>query len=283
MACQQGTRTLPDTWLRPPFGTYLCSNWHASRELLPFRTLDSVPLFGTYLCSNLHASMERLPFRTPGSVLPFWTYLCSNWLASRERLPFRTPGSFPTFIDLLMIQYLRPVFPNLPCLVSTFHFELSILPYSNGNSEFKIGLSDNYLYAARFPYLDTDKVLMLYGFPYFDTDKVLMLYGFPYFDTDRVLMLCGFPYLDTDRVLMLYGFPYLDSDIRMVWLRQQVFGRQLLSEDERRRKRKYRVRHVCSARLQEGSLTHPSFLCHLKTFRLCVIIQLPSGGMLLRY
>ena len=29
----------------------------------------------------------------------------------------------PSFWDLLMLQLLRPVFPNLPCLFSTFHLE----------------------------------------------------------------------------------------------------------------------------------------------------------------
>ena len=31
----------------------------------------------------------------------------------------------PSFWDLLMLQLLRPNFPNLPCLYSTFHFEYS--------------------------------------------------------------------------------------------------------------------------------------------------------------
>ena len=34
-----------------------------------------------------------------------------------------TPGSVPPFWDLLMLQLLRPVFLNFPCLFSTFHFE----------------------------------------------------------------------------------------------------------------------------------------------------------------
>ena len=42
--------------------------------------------------------------------------------ASREHLPFQTPGFVP-FWDFLMLQLLRPVFPNLLCLFSTFHLE----------------------------------------------------------------------------------------------------------------------------------------------------------------
>ena len=45
------------------------------------------------------------------------------WHASRERLSFRTPGSVPPFGDLLMLQLLRPVSPNLPCHFSTFHLD----------------------------------------------------------------------------------------------------------------------------------------------------------------
>ena len=37
-------------------------------------------------------------------------------------LTLRTPCSVP-FWDLLMLQLLRPAFPNLPCLFSTFHLE----------------------------------------------------------------------------------------------------------------------------------------------------------------
>ena len=35
----------------------------------------------------------------------------------------RTPGSVPRFGDLLMLELLWPVFPNLPCLFSNFHLE----------------------------------------------------------------------------------------------------------------------------------------------------------------
>ena len=41
----------------------------------------------------------------------------------RESLPLRTHDSVPLFGDLLMFQWLRLVFPNLPCLFSTFHLE----------------------------------------------------------------------------------------------------------------------------------------------------------------
>ena len=46
------------------------------------------------------------------------------WHASRERLPFRTPSSASTFLDLLVLQLLRPDSSNLPCLYSTFHLFL---------------------------------------------------------------------------------------------------------------------------------------------------------------
>ena len=53
------------------------------------------------------------------------------WHANRERLSFRTPGSVPPFGDLLMLQLLRPVSPNLPCLSRLFtlitHGTFSIL------------------------------------------------------------------------------------------------------------------------------------------------------------
>ena len=49
-------------------------------------------------------------------------HLQRKWLASRERLPFRTLGSAPSpFGNLLMLQLLSPVLPNLPCLFSTIH------------------------------------------------------------------------------------------------------------------------------------------------------------------
>ena len=49
------------------------------------------------------------------------------WHASTERLPFQTLDSVP-ILDLLMLQLLRPAFPNLSCLFSTFNHEyLSVL------------------------------------------------------------------------------------------------------------------------------------------------------------
>ena len=57
-------------------------------------------------------------------------YLQRVCYASRERLPFRTPGSFPPFWDLLMLQLLRPVLLNLPCLFSTFHLEYTLGTFS---------------------------------------------------------------------------------------------------------------------------------------------------------
>ena len=49
------------------------------------------------------------------------------WHASRERLPFRTPGSVP-ILDLANApKLLRPNFPNLPCLYSTFHLEYPLV------------------------------------------------------------------------------------------------------------------------------------------------------------
>ena len=51
------------------------------------------------------------------------------WHASRERLPFRTPGSSP-FLDLLMLQLLKPILANLPCLFYTFLLEYFLdFPY----------------------------------------------------------------------------------------------------------------------------------------------------------
>ena len=44
------------------------------------------------------------------------------WHASSEHLPVRTPGSVP-FWDLLMLELLRPVFTNLPLILSTLHLE----------------------------------------------------------------------------------------------------------------------------------------------------------------
>ena len=40
------------------------------------------------------------------------------WHASRERLHFLTPGSVPLFLDLLVLQLLRPDSSKLPCLYS---------------------------------------------------------------------------------------------------------------------------------------------------------------------
>ena len=54
-------------------------------------------------------------------VISMW-YLQQVWHANRERLPLRTPVS-SIFWDLLMLQLLRPAFPNLSCLFSTFHLE----------------------------------------------------------------------------------------------------------------------------------------------------------------
>ena len=50
-------------------------------------------------------------------------YLQRVWHVSRKWLPFRTPGSFPWFGNLLMLQLLRQVFPNLPFLFSIFYLE----------------------------------------------------------------------------------------------------------------------------------------------------------------
>ena len=54
-------------------------------------------------------------------------HLQREWHANREHLFFWTPGSAP-FRDLLMFQLFRQIFPNLPCLFSTFLLEyLSVL------------------------------------------------------------------------------------------------------------------------------------------------------------
>ena len=39
------------------------------------------------------------------------------------KLTLRTPCSVPPFGDLFMLQLLRPVFPNLPCLFATFRLD----------------------------------------------------------------------------------------------------------------------------------------------------------------
>ena len=64
--------------------------------------------------------------------IPCWTFIelqlvyleHLRWvlLTSKERLPFRRPGSF-TFWDLLFLQLLIQVVPNLPCLSSNFHLK----------------------------------------------------------------------------------------------------------------------------------------------------------------
>ena len=56
------------------------------------------------------------------------------WLASKERLPFRTLVPSP-FGDLLMLQLLRPVLPNLSYLFSTLNLE-----YPSVLSRFCFGL-----------------------------------------------------------------------------------------------------------------------------------------------
>ena len=49
-------------------------------------------------------------------------HLQRMWHANTKRLPFWTPESVH-FWDLLMLQSLRPIFPSLPCLFSTFRLE----------------------------------------------------------------------------------------------------------------------------------------------------------------
>ena len=71
--------------------------------------------------SNMEACLYQLTF-TELRVVSM-EYLQRVWLARRERLPVRTPGCIPPFGDLLMLQLLRPVVPNLPYLFSTFHLE----------------------------------------------------------------------------------------------------------------------------------------------------------------
>ena len=43
--------------------------------------------------------------------------------ANRDRSPFQTFGSVRPFGNLLVLHFLRPVLPKLPCLLSAFHNE----------------------------------------------------------------------------------------------------------------------------------------------------------------
>ena len=56
-------------------------------------------------------------------------YMQRVWITSRERLPFRTPGSVSPFWDLFMLKLLRPVWPNLPYLFSTYRLEYPSVLY----------------------------------------------------------------------------------------------------------------------------------------------------------
>ena len=50
VASQQGTLTLPDTWLRPPLGTCLCNNcWDHFTELVSFLDFSPWIPLGTFL------------------------------------------------------------------------------------------------------------------------------------------------------------------------------------------------------------------------------------------
>ena len=75
-------------------------------------TLSFLVISRTWLSPNWEVSTEHLR---------------RMWHASRERLHFLTPGSVSSFGDLLMLQLLRPVLPNLPYLFSTFHPEYPLV------------------------------------------------------------------------------------------------------------------------------------------------------------
>ena len=49
--------------------------------------------------------------------------ICIGCGCQQGTLTLQDTWFLPPFLDLLMLQLLRPVFPNLPCLFSTFHLE----------------------------------------------------------------------------------------------------------------------------------------------------------------
>ena len=71
--------------------------------------LDQVTSQLTRLLTNIMTLIPSLTF-TELRVLSM-EHLQRVWHANRKLLPFRTPGFVP-FWDLLMLQLLRPVFPN---------------------------------------------------------------------------------------------------------------------------------------------------------------------------
>ena len=71
---------------------------------------DFPPIFMTLIPGLTFTELRVVPME----------HLQRMWLASRERLPFRTPGSVPLFGNLLMLQLMKPVLPNLPYLFLDF-------------------------------------------------------------------------------------------------------------------------------------------------------------------
>ena len=89
--------------------------WHSDAWAV---TVTSQPI---RLSTNFMTLIPNLTF-TEWRVVPI-NHLQRVWHARRERLPFWTLGSVPRFWVLSILQLLRPVFPNLPCLFSLFHID----------------------------------------------------------------------------------------------------------------------------------------------------------------
>ena len=107
-----------------PFGTCICSNVETILSWTchvygPFEFRTSLG-YSFLLSTNFMTLIPSLTFTelrvVPKGVCNGCGMQAGNAYRSRHLVPSR-------FWDLLMIQLLRPVFSNLPCLFSTFHLE----------------------------------------------------------------------------------------------------------------------------------------------------------------
>ena len=57
------------------------------------------------------------------SIFPFYIAFATSVACQQGMLTLLNTWFRPPFWDLLILQMLRPDFPNLPCLSSTFHLE----------------------------------------------------------------------------------------------------------------------------------------------------------------
>ena len=114
VACWQGTLTPPNTWSRPMLGL---------AYVLPGETNsfpEPVVIFSGLCTSNIPRYFLDYAFH---QILV--SIRVSATVVTCRQGTLTLPGTWfrPPFLDLLMLQLLRLVFTNLPCLFSTVRLE----------------------------------------------------------------------------------------------------------------------------------------------------------------